>query len=51
MFLINKEEAELVRKTFPGTHVRKTAHKYYTEETWKVVKFIKNHRSEGVEKC
>lgn len=42
MIVIDKHEAELVRKYFPYVHIRRTMHKYYMEENKKAMSFLKN---------
>lgn len=50
MIVINKEEAAAVREKFPEAHIVRTMkhktkrHRYYCEETSRVLKFIDSMR-------
>ena len=40
MFQISKDEARIVRKYFPKLHMRRTANKYYAEESAALLKLL-----------
>lgn len=40
MIQITKKEAEIVRAKFPDVSVHRTVHKYYVEDTYKVLRAI-----------
>lgn len=52
MLAINKTEAEAIRKRFPDAHIVRTMkqkskrHRYYCEETGKVLNFISKLRAD-----
>ena len=41
----DKNEVKLLRENFPGTHIVRTVHKYYIEESKAVTDFLKVIRS------
>ncbi len=41
MIQVEKEKVGLLRKYFPHLHIRRTAHRYYVEESPKVLTFLK----------
>ena len=42
MIQVSKGEMKLLRARFPRIHARRTVHKYYIEESPKVMAFLKN---------
>ena len=42
MIQVSKEEMKLLRKRFPWIHATRTVHKYYVEESPKVLAFMKS---------
>ena len=48
MIAITKAEAKIVREQFPWLHIRRTVNKYYMEENFKVIQYLKQFgRKEG----
>lgn len=51
MISINKEECEYIREHFPNVYIVRTMkqkskrHRYYCEEYWKVLKYLKEERN------
>lgn len=41
MIQISKNEANIIRKQFPGVSIKKTVHKYYVEENPLVISAIR----------
>lgn len=46
MLNITSQEAETIRKFFPGVHIRRTVNKYYMEENARAVKFLRSIQNE-----
>lgn len=40
MIQINRQEADKIREKYPEIHIRRTAHKYYVEESLKALILI-----------
>lgn len=40
MILISKDEAKLIRKTYPNAPIKRTVHKYYVEERPSILKLL-----------
>lgn len=47
MIQISKSEAKLVRKLFPGVPIKRTVHKFYTEERPSILKALGRVRQAG----
>lgn len=43
MIQVNKENMKKLRKRFPGIRATRTVHKYYVDESPRVVNFLNNN--------
>lgn len=50
MIAVTKDEAKIVRDRFPHVHIRRTVNKYYMEENFKAMQFLKRTSDSGKEK-
>lgn len=51
MIQISKDEARIVRKYFPKLHMRRTANKYYAEESTALLKLLSRGGERKDVKC
>lgn len=49
MKMITQEEAMAIRKEYPNTHIHRTVHKYYVEETPAATRFLARRSGQEVE--
>ena len=47
MIVITRAEKDLIRRYYPGVHIRRTTHKYYMEENPRAIRFLKSQSGRG----